>query len=211
MSRLRQTIARLLLDRVVVEVINRSEQVRVECHWAGGHRTHHHLVRSLGALSALSTYDVLLARVTELHHEGLDASKIAAALNVEGWQSARSNRRFGPTVVLKLLVRLGLMERTIRPLPPEIERQPNEWTPEELAAHVGMTRYMLDSWVKKGRLHVRLAGRSPQGRRLIYADAVDVQALKTAKPTPPPWCGIPVPDGATPTRNHRNSESRHDV
>lgn len=209
----RQTIVRLLLDRVVVEVIDRSEQVRVECHWAGGHRTHHHLVRSLGTLSALSTYDALLARVTALHHEGLDASKIATALNAEGWQSARSSRRFGPTVVLKLLVHLGLMERTIRPLPPGVERQPNEWTPEELAAHVGMTRYMLDTRVKKAGLRLRLIGGSPQGRRLIYADAADVEALKAAKPTPLRWCGIPVPDGATPTstRNPRNSESRHDV
>lgn len=209
----RQTIVRLLLDRVVVEVIDKSEQVRVECHWAGGHRTHHHVVRPLRTLSALSTYDALVARVTALHYDGLDASKIAAALNAEGWQSARSSRRFGPTVILKLLVRLGLMEKTTRPLPQRIERRPNEWTPDELATHVGMRKSTLYNWVRKGRLRVRLIGSSPRGRKLIYADAADIETLKTAKPMPPPWCGIPVPDGAMPTssRNPRNSESRHDA
>jgi sulfatase maturation enzyme AslB (radical SAM superfamily) len=32
----RQTIARLLLERVLVEVIDGSERVDVECHWHGG-------------------------------------------------------------------------------------------------------------------------------------------------------------------------------
>src|SRR5258708_22598605 len=32
----RQTIARLLLDRVLVEVVGSTEKVRVECHWHGG-------------------------------------------------------------------------------------------------------------------------------------------------------------------------------
>jgi hypothetical protein len=41
----RQTIIRLLLERILVEVIDGTEQVRVECHWHGGNRTSHQLTR----------------------------------------------------------------------------------------------------------------------------------------------------------------------
>lgn len=34
----RQTLVRLLLERILVEVVDGSEQVRVVCHWHGGHR-----------------------------------------------------------------------------------------------------------------------------------------------------------------------------
>lgn len=40
----RQTIVRLLLERVQVEVIHDTEQVRVICHWQGGNRTLHQLM-----------------------------------------------------------------------------------------------------------------------------------------------------------------------
>jgi hypothetical protein len=45
----RQTIVRLLLERVLVEVVGDTEKVRVECHWHGGVRTPHELTRPLPA------------------------------------------------------------------------------------------------------------------------------------------------------------------
>jgi hypothetical protein len=41
----RQTIVRLLLERILVEVIDDSEQVRVERQWHGGNRTSHQVTR----------------------------------------------------------------------------------------------------------------------------------------------------------------------
>jgi uncharacterized protein YndB with AHSA1/START domain len=41
----RQTIVRLLVERIVVEVIDTSEQVRIECHWQGGVRTEHRVTQ----------------------------------------------------------------------------------------------------------------------------------------------------------------------
>jgi hypothetical protein len=40
----RQTLVRLLLERVLITVIDGTEQVRLECHWHGGNRTSHTLV-----------------------------------------------------------------------------------------------------------------------------------------------------------------------
>jgi hypothetical protein len=41
----RQTIVRFLLERVLLTVVDASEQVRLECHWHGGSRTIHTLIR----------------------------------------------------------------------------------------------------------------------------------------------------------------------
>ena len=49
----RQTIARLLLERVLVEVVGSTEKVRVECHWHGGSRTTHELTRPVARLATL--------------------------------------------------------------------------------------------------------------------------------------------------------------
>src|SRR5277367_3387821 len=66
----RQTLARLLLERIIVTVIGGSEQVRLECHWHGGNRTAHQLARPVARLKALSTYPDLVARVRELRRRG---------------------------------------------------------------------------------------------------------------------------------------------
>ena len=61
---------RLLLERVLVTVVDGSEQVRLECHWHGGNQTAHTLVRPVARVKALSTYAALIARATELHRAG---------------------------------------------------------------------------------------------------------------------------------------------
>ena len=71
----RQTIARLLLERVLVEVVGSTEKVRVECHWHGGSRTTHELTRPVARLARLSTYTALTARAADLRREGLDCPK----------------------------------------------------------------------------------------------------------------------------------------
>jgi Recombinase. len=55
----RQTIVRLLLDRILIEVIDGTERVRVECHWHGGVRTQHWVIRPVSSAKALSTYAAL--------------------------------------------------------------------------------------------------------------------------------------------------------
>jgi hypothetical protein len=82
----RQTIVRLLLERVIVSVVDASEQVRLECHWHGGNPTTHQLVRPVARLKALSTYPNLVARAGDLHRAGQNCAEIAAILNQEGWR-----------------------------------------------------------------------------------------------------------------------------
>ncbi len=118
----RQTIVRMLLERLLVEVIGGSEQVRVECHWHGGNRTVHQLIRPVARLNQLSTYADLLARVGELRRQGLASADIAAVLNREGWRPAKRRDTFNAQMVCRLVAKAGLAGRRHRYRKPQIER-----------------------------------------------------------------------------------------
>src|SRR5271165_6609749 len=122
----RQTIVRLLLERVLVEVVDASEQVRLECHWHGGNRTTHQLVRPVARLKALSTYPNLVARAGDLHRAGQNCAEIAAILNQEGWRPPKRRDTFNGPMVRRLLASAGLIE-TKRKGPRAIpQRRPDE-------------------------------------------------------------------------------------
>ena len=124
---------RLLLERVLITVVDASEQVRLECHWHGGNRTAHTLVRPVARVKALSTYAALIARATELHRAGNGCAGIAAILNQEAWRPPKRRDTFNAPMVRRLLTTAGVIEpspRRPRTLP---ERQPDEWTIRELA------------------------------------------------------------------------------
>ena len=90
----RQAIIRQLLERVIVTVVEDTEQVKVELHWAGGHRTRTRLIRPVARLEQLSYYPQLTQRVMELHQQGLPARATAQRLNTEGWRPAKRRETF---------------------------------------------------------------------------------------------------------------------
>ncbi|MCM8738665.1 hypothetical protein M5E06_31650 [Azospirillum sp. A1-3] len=80
----RKEIVRLMLDRVVATVEGETENMEVECHWAGGRRTRHRLRRAVRRMTQLAGHDELLARTTALFTEGLRPPAIARTLAAEG-------------------------------------------------------------------------------------------------------------------------------
>lgn len=183
----RQTIVRLLLERVLVEVVDGSEQVRVQCHWHGGHRTAHALRRPVARLTALSTYQDLVARAGELHHAGHGSAAIAEILNQEGWRPAKRRDTFNAPMVRRLLLKAGVAEVKYRRRKPELQRAPDEWTIRELAEHIGMPESTLYTWVQQRRLHSRLVPTGTGHAKLVHADAETIAALKAVRATPAPW------------------------
>jgi hypothetical protein len=133
----RQTIVRLLVERVLVEVADATGKVRVECHWHGGVHTRHELTRPVARVASLSTYAALTGRATELRRErprmredlrdpqcrrmapGQAPRHLQCA---SGFSSPAQNR--GETI-------------RSRRRPPQIERLGNEWTIRELAHEIG--------------------------------------------------------------------------
>ena len=135
----RQAIARLMLERVVITVEGGSEQVRVECHWAGAEQTEHQLVRPVKELRQLSGYTELMARVEALHGTGLTACAIADTLNAEGWHPPKRRDTFTGAMVRNLLHQLGVPPQ-VHGSPSEVVERlgPAELTLQELALRLDM-------------------------------------------------------------------------
>jgi len=189
----RQTIIRLLLERVLVTVIDGSEQVRVACHWQGGHRTAHRLTRPVARLQALSTYPDLVARAAELRGAGQSFAAIAETLNQEGWRPAKRRNTFNAPMVHHLLIRAGVIKPRYRRRKAQIERQPDEWTIRELAERIGMPEPTLYNWVQRGRLRSRWVQNGRGRAKLVQADAAAIAALQAIRTTPAPWRRLPPP------------------
>lgn len=181
----RQTIVRLLLDRILIEVLDGTEQVRVECHWHGGVRTQHRVIRPVSTAKALSTYSALVARVLELHRAGNDSAKIAAILNQESWRPAKRCDAFSQSMVRHLLCSAAPQEAARQLRDPKVDREPDEWTIPELAEKLAIPESTLYGWVRKGRLHSRAIAETSKPRRLVHADAAAIEAIKAGIKSPP--------------------------
>ena len=189
----RQTIVRHLLERVLVEVVDGTEQVRVTCHWQGGNRTLHQLTRPVARLKTLSTYKSLVARATDLHRAGENFAAIAEILNREGWHPAKRRDTFNGPMVYHLLIKAGAIEPRYRRRKPQFARQPNEWTIRELAEQIGMPEPTLHAWVLQGRLRSRMVQAGSGQIKLVHADPATIADLKAIRTTPPPWRRLPPP------------------
>ena len=184
----RQTIVRLLLERVLVTVIDATEQVQLECHWHGGNRTAHTLVRPVARLKTLSTYPALVARAGDLYRAGHGCAEIAAILNQEAWRPAKRRETFNANMVRNLLITAGVIEPAHRRPRTVTGRRPDEWTIPELAKELGVPQPTLYNWVNSGRLPSRTVNGVT---KLVMADAATVANLKAIRATPPPWRRLP--------------------
>jgi hypothetical protein len=190
----RQTIVRLLLERVLVTVIDGTEQVRLECHWHGGNQTSHGLIRPVARVKALSTYSTLLARAAELHQAGRNCAEVAAILNQEAWRPPKRRDTFNAPMMHRLLIGAGILEPRQRRPRVIIDRQPDEWTIRELAEEIGLPQSTLYNWVRNGRLRSRsVKAGAGAAAKLVTADAATIANLKTIRATPPPWRRLPPP------------------
>jgi hypothetical protein len=210
----RQALVRLLLERVLVEVVDGTEQVQVTCHWHGSQQTAHRMVRPVGRVDQLSTYRELTARATELRLAGNSYPVIARTLNQEGWRPAKRRDTFNALMVQRLVGKVGIPKHKRRR--PDIERQADEWTIAELARHIGMPESTLYGWVQEGRLQSREV--CPKGKRfrLVHADEATIAAFKRVRATPAPWRRLPPPideavlSGAKSVTTHVEAHERHD-
>jgi len=179
----RQAIIRQLVERVVVTVQGESEQVDLEIHWIGGHRTQTRRRRPVARLDQLSYYPALLARAAALHQQGLSRGAIAEGLNAEGWRPAKRRQTFTADMVRSLLVRQGLSSSKARPR--SVAREADEWTLPELASTLAMPHPSLYGWLRKGQLQARYD--QGAGQWLIRADTSELQRLRVLRQAPRIW------------------------
>ncbi len=185
----RQAIVRQLIERVIVTVMDDSEQVQVEVHWAGGHHTRTHVARPVARMEQLSYYPALLARVVALHREGLNCTEMALRLNAEGWRPAKRRQTFNGPMVANLLARQGLHTGSVnqRPHPVDNGRNPQEWPLSELARMLDMPPVTLFSWIRRGWVQARKVEQAGRNRWLLWADDDEIERLRARRAAPRRW------------------------
>lgn len=173
----RQTIARILLDRVGVSVNPSNEQVEIDVHWVGGFNSHHHASRPVDGYKQLSNCTELVARVMELQSAGRSAAEIAACLNAEGYRPPKRSRTFDKSMVIRLLASLRLKRgdagKSARDRTPLAA---NELWLSELAVELKMPVATLHRWIRVGWGEARKVAQA-HGQWALHADELELKRL----------------------------------
>ena len=168
----RKRIVRCLVERVVVVIDKTSERNDVTIVWKGGLTTQHQLARPVNRFEHLKDYQRLIARLKELHRQGLHRGQVAAQLNAEGFAPPRRRGVFTESVVSVLMRRLGLVGELFR----DDLLQKHEWWIPDLARELGVIPQTIHYWIKQGWIHSR---RTPSGKYLmVWADKDEIRRLK---------------------------------
>ena len=177
----RQAIARLVLERVIVNLAGVSEHLEVECAWAGGVRTRHALLRPVRRFEQLRGFEQILGTIRDLRHSGCSAATIAERLNAAGWRPPK-RAAFEVGMVRRLLFRHGMTGT--RPIwSRAVPRQPGaEWTLHEAAERLGIHRHTTYHWLRRGRLRGRLVARGGQRIWLVTMAAGELDEIRAAQP-----------------------------
>ena len=179
---------RFLIERVLVTVVEHSEQVRVEVHWAEGHRSRFTLIRPVARVDQLSRYADLRARVKAWHEEGCSPTQIAHKLNAEGWRPPKRRDTYNAPMVRSLLTRMGRHTGSPKQQRVEgVERRADERTLAELTGKLDIPQPTLYSWLRTGRLNARQVPVAGGTLWLIQADAGELARLRDRRQTPRSW------------------------
>lgn len=173
----RSTIARMLIDQVVVNIEGASERVDVDIHWKGGFGSHHAMRRPVQTYEQLSYYDDLLSRIKALLDEGSTLGVIAKRLNAEGYQPPKRSTQFSAGILTRFLrdrgIRTGVLPKSVTETN---HLRTDEWWLGDLAAQLSMPIATLHRWRRVGWVTSQKVVAT--GRWSIYADAEELTRLK---------------------------------
>jgi DNA invertase Pin-like site-specific DNA recombinase len=173
----RQTIARLLLEQVTVNVEGNTDRMDVELRWAGGFVSRHTLTRPVQTYEQLSNYRELVARVDVLRIQHKTLSEIAATLNAEGFHPPKRTSQFTKGILSRFLcerqAQTGMRSRLESN---EQHLKAGEWWLTDLASELSMPIATLHRWNCVGWVNSRKVTEAG-GRWAIYADAGELERL----------------------------------
>ncbi len=186
----RQTIIRHLVDRVIVDVQDESEQVDVAIHWNGGFVSQHELIRPVASYEQLSRYKELMVRVADLRRSGHTSVQIADQLNEEGFHPTGGDT-FNAMTIRRLLSRSCSGSSD-----PSQNRQPPQWRLRDLAEKLDMPTNKLRSWLRRGWLHGKQF-EGAHGRWILWADNDELNRLTRLRQHRQSSPGLTAPGGLT--------------
>lgn len=204
----RQTIARLLLERVVVAVEGNTDRVEAELHWTGGFTSRHVLLRPVQTYAQLSNHTQLVDRIDALRTTGDTLAEIAASLNREGFRPPKRTDHFTAAMLANFLrdrgVRTGSLPRSVTD---GNHLRPHEWWLSDLARELSMPVATLHRWRKVGWVSSRKVT-AAGGRWALFANATELTRLRALRSAPRGWPDQPYPpELITPLRASPTTES----
>jgi hypothetical protein len=174
----RQTIARILLERVVLTVEDNSENVDVEIRFAGGFVARRKHRRPVQTYEQRSDFPELMQRVEQLKAQGHTAATIASQLNADGFVPAKRARQFSGAMVNKLLQRKRTLAGELSvPKKDSNHLTEDEWWLSELAAELRMPVATLHRWLKVGWVSSRKVT-AAGGKWALFADKRELTRLR---------------------------------
>lgn len=190
----RKQIARLLLKRVTVQVMNGSDRTRVVLHWSGGFQTEHEIMRPVTSYTQLESFSDLQNRILALTKAGHSAPETARILQSEGYRSPRAQQYLSTFMVQKLLAEPRCVQELNEP-----QLSQDQWRSEDLARKLKIPEKRLKDWVTRGWVN---AIQRPHGRTwVLFANAAELKRLRQlvksqagqGSPAPPETLRKPAP------------------
>jgi len=194
----RQAIARQLIEKVTVTVVDGSELVDVTIHWTGGFESRHDIRRAVSSYQRLHDGQRVLARVTELKHQGLPHAEVAQRLNAEGFHGPHGGAFTEPMVSFVWRRAQGTRRAAIstaRDHDPASTAN-DHWHVRELSKRLDVPATTLNTWRRRGWVHARHHTGSDGAYWLYWADAIELQRLERLRQHPRVGL-LPVPVALT--------------
>lgn len=189
----RQTIARLLFEKIVVSIEGDTDLGEIELHWAGGFVSRHGFRRPVQTYKQLSNYVELVERTTALEKEGNTHASIAETLNKEGFLPPKRAAQFNKSIISRFLREVGVRSG---PRPKSVtvgdHLQDDEWWLADLASELKMPTATMHRWQRVGWVTSRkivAAG----GRWAIFADEEELRRLNLLRKVRRGWADEPYP------------------
>ena len=167
---------RILIERIVVEVVDGTERLSVTVHWAGGYTSQHETRRTVATFDELEDSEALLKRTQQLYNSGCPRSELIQRLNDEGFRPARKGQFTETSINALMLVlrRKGMISDR-----PEVAKP--FWRSKDLSNELGIKPSTLTGWRRRGWVQAKKLGR----RWIYWADDGDLRRLKKLAAHPP--------------------------
>jgi DNA invertase Pin-like site-specific DNA recombinase len=180
----KKEILRQVIDRIMVDVVEKTERVKVDIHWAGGMISTLETVRPVAKMKQLSYYPQLIERIKHLAGQGLSADRIVEQLSQEEWRPPQRHEKFSPSSIAALMKRLGLTKSSSSSKNHSILAQ-DEWLVPDLARELNMPPETLYYWIRLGWVKTRQhEGTSTMKKWVIWADSKEIERLRQLRSEP---------------------------
>ena len=196
-TRDKQRIVRLLIERVVVHLHERSDRVDVALHWSGGFASHHELVRPVTGYEQMADHEPMASLIETLRDQGRTFTEIADHLNREGFRPAQRAERFHKDIVSRIFRKLRNQRPRARAIAKREVLGEHEWFALSLADHLKMPKTTILEWVRRGWVHVTRQLPGYRGRKICWADADEIDRLTRLRDTKRGWWDPPLPASLT--------------